>query len=642
VSKLIDLFDLVAKITLNTREFEEGIDGAGKKASVFGDVLKANLATKGFELAAKGAAKLGESFADTVKQSIEAYADYEQLVGGVETLFNDSADVVQQYAANAYKTAGLSANEYMETVTSFSASLLQSLGGDTAAAADYADMAITDMSDNANKMGTSMESIQNAYQGFAKQNYTMLDNLKLGYGGTKEEMERLITDAEALDGTFKATRDENGDLAMSYADVVNAIHIVQTEMKISGITAEEASELVASGAMTQEEAFELMGTTAKEAATTISGSVASMKSAWQNLIVGIADENANFEELVNNFVESATTAAGNILPRVEQALIGIGGLVESLAPVIVGALPILVENVLPSILDSAVALVMGLVTGIVDNLPALLDAAVEMVFSLADGIINAIPQLIPAIVAVILTIVEKLTEPNTIMQLIAAAFEVINAVAQGLISAIPVIIRTMPTIMLNVVEGILRFLPQILASGAQLVAELAIGIVRGGAEVINGFVQLFNNVGNLISERVQNAKEWGSDLISNFINGIVAQAQELWNTIKNIGQGIRDLIGFSEPKKGPLSNFHTYAPDMIDLFAKGVKDGKNKLHNAVSDTFDFGDATVGTAKSVGQGASVVNSSNDSAIPIIVQCVLDGQIVSENTTMWQRRMARAAG
>lgn len=193
--------------------------------------------------------------------SLDGYGEFEQLVGGVETLFGASSDVVMNYANNAYKTAGLSANQYMETVTSFSASLLQSLGGDTEAAAQYADMAITDMADNANKMGTAMDSIQNAYQGFAKQNFTMLDNLKLGYGGTKEEMQRLLEDAEKISGI-------EYDIS-SYADIVDAIHTVQVEMGISGITAEEAAAAVASGAMTQEEAFAAMGTTAKEAATTI-------------------------------------------------------------------------------------------------------------------------------------------------------------------------------------------------------------------------------------------------------------------------------------------------------------------------------------------------------------------------------------
>lgn len=226
------------------------------------------------------------------------YAQYEQLVGGVDTLFKNSSKKVQEYASNAYKTAGMSANEYMETVTSFSASLLQSLENDTEAAAEYANMAITDMSDNANKMGTSMEMIQNAYNGFAKQNYTMLDNLKLGYGGTKEEMERLLVDADKLSDSFNLQVDASGALVYSYADIVDAIHIVQTEM---GIT----------------------GTTAKEAGTTIQGSVNSMKAAWTNLVTSLGDENANVEEkfdelvvtIVGDGTETNLGVLGTVIPR---------------------------------------------------------------------------------------------------------------------------------------------------------------------------------------------------------------------------------------------------------------------------------------------------------------------------------------
>src|SRR5574344_122144 len=261
------------------KEIDEAADSAEKSESKFkglGTTLKSIGIAMGAVAVAAGAAavKLG-------KEVISAYADYEQLVGGVDTLFKENSQQLQDYASNAYKTAGLSANDYMETVTSFSASLISSLGGDTEKAVKYADMAITDMSDNANKMGTDMESIQNAYQGFAKQNYTMLDNLKLGYGGTKSEMERLLADAEAISGI-------KYDIS-SYADVVDAIHVIQTEM---GIT----------------------GTTAKEASTTIDGSVKSMKSAWSNLVVGIADDNQDFEKLVDKFVDSVATVGENILP----------------------------------------------------------------------------------------------------------------------------------------------------------------------------------------------------------------------------------------------------------------------------------------------------------------------------------------
>ena len=340
----MDLFDLSAKITLDTKDYEREVKKAGGIFSDFGSKLKTGFATAAkVSVAAVGAAAAGVSA--IVKSSVDAYADYEQLVGGVETLFGESADKVQEYAANAFKTAGLSANEYMETVTSFSASLLQSLGGDTQAAAEYADMAITDMSDNANKMGTSMESIQTAYQGFAKQNYTMLDNLKLGYGGTKSEMERLIQDAEKLDSSFKATRDENGDLAMSYADVVDAIHIVQTEM---GIT----------------------GTTAKEASTTISGSLAATKAAWQNLLVAFGS-GKDVKNAIGNLASAAKTTVKNIIPVVKQALTGISGFVKEIGPIIIQELPGLIKELLPELLSAAVSLVGALIQAIPGILSAL-------------------------------------------------------------------------------------------------------------------------------------------------------------------------------------------------------------------------------------------------------------------------------
>ena len=241
------------------------------------------------------------------KAALDAYADYEQLAGGIETLFKDASGTVMKYADNAYKTSGLSANRYMEQVTSFSASLLQSLGGDTQKAAQYADRAVIDMSDNANKMGSSMQSIQDAYQGFAKQNYTMLDNLKLGYGGTKGEMERLIADANRV----KQANGEMANLSIdSFADVTEAIHIIQTEMGITGTTAQEAEQ-------------------------TISGSVSAMKSAWENWVTGLGNENSNMKELTDQLVETVITAAGNVIPRMGEILGTLGQTLKEQAPVVV-------------------------------------------------------------------------------------------------------------------------------------------------------------------------------------------------------------------------------------------------------------------------------------------------------------------
>lgn len=281
------------------KEFESAEDSAGKASITFGDLIKANIISaaikKGFSELVNLAKQFGQVLLDAGKQSFLGFSDYEQLVGGVDTLFKSSSLQVQEYANNAYKTSSLSANQYMETVTSFSASLLQSLNNDTAKAAQIADMAITDMSDNANKMGTDMSMIQNAYQGFAKQNYTMLDNLKLGYGGTKTEMERLLADAQKLTGI-------EYDIS-NLSDVYSAIHVIQSEI---GIT----------------------GTTAREASSTIQGSITSMKSAWQNLIIGIADSNADYEQLVQNFVDSIIGqngeggVLGNILPRIKIMIDG--------------------------------------------------------------------------------------------------------------------------------------------------------------------------------------------------------------------------------------------------------------------------------------------------------------------------------
>ena len=429
----------------DAESFSKSWNNAGNNV---GEKLKSALGTiTKVSAAAIGTAAAG--IAALTKSAVENFGEYEQLVGGVETLFKENADTVQQYAANAYKTVGLSANEYMETVTSFSASLLQSLGGDTEAAAAVADKAITDMSDNANKMGSSMESIQNAYQGFAKQNFTMLDNLKLGYGGTKEEMQRLLDDANE----FNRQQGINTDYQIeNYADIVEAIHVVQDEMDITG-------------------------TTAKEAASTIQGSLSSVGAAWQNLVTGIADENADFGALIDNFVESAATAMDNLLPRVKIALEGIGELVTELSPVIAEAIPELISDVLPSIVQSAVDLVTALVNALVgngdmivnatldivdmlvdtlvDNAYTITDGAVSLITSLVNGISDRLPDLIPAAVDIIGEIVLAIADNAT--DLFKAALKLIQALAEGLIKAIPELFKSIDEICDSIVDQFKNF-----------------------------------------------------------------------------------------------------------------------------------------------------------------------------------------
>lgn len=444
----MNLLDLFVKIAVQ--------DEASENVETLSGKLKNGLAT-----AAKvGAAAVGVAatgIAALTKNALNNYADYEQLVGGVDTLFKDSSAKVQEYAANAYKTAGLSANEYMDTVTSFSASLLQSLGGDTAAAADMADVAITDMSDNANKMGTDMASIQNAYQGFAKQNYTMLDNLKLGYGGTKEEMQRLIDDANALNAAQGKYTNYSIE---SYADIVSAIHDVQVEMGIYGTTADEAS-------------------------TTIQGSVSSMKAAWSNLLTGIADDNADFKTLIEQFVDSLVTVGENIIPRINIIIQGLTQLItEASQTIIPTAVQILLEN-LPSIVSAGMDLIIALVSGILDNIDMLIDCVLEMVDVIVDKLIDNLPKLIDG------------------------GIRLIAALANGLIRAIPNLVSKIPQIISSIVKGIISGIPAIFDVGKNIVEGLWNGIKNMGS--------------------------WVSGKVKDFFGGIVG--------------GVKDFLGIHSPSK---------------------------------------------------------------------------------------------
>ena len=523
----------------------------GKIGSAVNTAVKASAAAVG--AASAGVAALGTA-------CINAYADYEQLVGGVETLFKDSADTIQTYADNAYKTAGLSANEYMETVTSFSASLLQSLDGDTEKAAAAADLAITDMADNANKMGTAMGSIQDAYQGFAKQNYTMLDNLKLGYGGTKEEMERLLADAEKLSGV-------KYDLS-SYADVVEAIHVIQTEM---GIT----------------------GTTAKEASTTIQGSVASMKAAWANLMVGMADDTQDFDLLLSNFIESIGTVADNLLPRIGIVIEGMGKLVAGLAPEIASALPTLTNELLPNLVELGVQSISALVQGIQENgdslaagalsivgtlakgiaelLPMVADTAASLVVSLADGLTESLPNIIPIAIETISTLVENLTEnANTVID---AGIQIILALGEGLIAALPQLIETIPQIVINIANVINDNAPKLVDTALYLITRLAVGLVQA-------IPTLVVNIPKIIEAIVAAfmAFQWlnlGKQLIDGVANGVKKAGESMATAAKDAFSKFKAKITGSEVAT-ELKSIGKY---IIDGIVGGIKNSLSKIAN---------------------------------------------------------------
>ena len=531
--------------TSEMRDMDDALDGGAKKALSFGDVLKANLASDviitGVKAMASAIKEVGAALLDLGKQSIQGFAEQEQLIGGVDTLFKESSAQVQQYANNAYKTAGMSANQYMETVTSFSASLLQSLGGDTKAAAEKADQAITDMSDNINKMGSDAQSVQNAYQGFAKANYTMLDNLKLGYGGTKEEMQRLLTDAEKISGI-------KYDIS-SYADIVDAIHVVQTEM---GIT----------------------GTTAKEAATTIEGSANSMKSAWSNLLTGMSNENLNLGDLVQNVVDSVGAFADNLIPRLQSMLPrfaeGLTQLANGLAPYVGPAL----ETLLPPLMQG----IGGLVSGIVQALPAaveaisavipmlveqltillpqIISAGVEIIAALASGIGENLPTLIPAVVDAIITITEGLIDHIDL--LIIAAGQLIAGLAQGLIEAIPRLIGRLPEIISAIVNGLLKGMAAIGMVGQQLVEGLWNGIKNAGQWLYDKLSGWVSNILGWIKGflGIHSPSKVFADEIGKFIPpGItLGVEQAMPRAMRDMGEELSALATLPLPSGGTTTN----------------------------------------------------------------------------------------
>ncbi len=603
------------------KELGDETEKSGEKFQKFGEVVK-----KVGEVAAVAIAAAGAAVVALGKSAIESYAEYEQLVGGVDTLFKGSSKTIQQYAADAYKTAGISANQYMEQATSFSASLIQSLGGDTAKAAEYTNKAIIDMSDNANKMGSDIESLQNAYQGFAKANYTMLDNLKLGYGGTKEEMERLIDDANKL----RVAQGLAGDLTIEkYSDVIEAIHLVQEEM---GIT----------------------GTTAAEAATTIQGSIGMMKAAWANMLTGLADENANFDLLLQNLIESVGTVAENLIPRIKIVLTGIAKMITELGPMIAQELPAVVNELLPQVLEGAVSLVQAivdiipeLIVGIGDTIvsqaPTLLASIGTIITSLIQGIMEAIPQLlvlgaellttlaqgfgdnIPQLIEKGLQAIQQFAEnlAQSASQLIEAGIELIIQLVEGLAEALPTLIEYVPEIIITIADVINSNMPKIIAAGIKIIVTLVKGIIQAiptlvanvpkiiqaivkvweafnwmslGKKVIDGIVNgiksLLGNVRSAATSIVDSVKSvlgnlaskafsWGKDMIQGFINGIKSMFGALGSAVSGMASKVKSVMGFSVPEEGPMSDADKWMPDMIDLFTKGIEKNKYKLTNKI-------------------------------------------------------------
>lgn len=528
-----NIFEMFGKISADNKQANDAIDETTGKAKTSSGIF--SKLGNGLKVIGAGAAVAvgvaGTAAVTLSKQVISAYADYEQLVGGVDTLFGEASKKVQQYADEAFRTAGMSANEYMETVTGFSASLLQSLGGDTEKAADVANQAVTDMSDNANKMGSDITSIQNAYQGFAKQNYTMLDNLKLGYGGTQEEMKRLLEDAEKISGI-------KYDIS-SFADVTEAIHVMQTEMGITGTTALEATE-------------------------TISGSIAGMSSAWTNLLAGMGNANADVGKLVNDLVEQFGYVVKNITPVLENIVTALPTVINGLLTAIGELLPTLLTAVtdlfsqvlqtllslLPEIIPVAVQAIMTIVQTIVDNLPLLIEAAIVLISTLVSGIGEALPTLIPAAVQAIITIVQGLID--NLPMLLNAALQLILGLAQGLIAGIPMLINSLPQLITSLVNFLVNSIPIIIDAGIQLLTALVTALPTIIAQIVAVIPVVVENV----------------------VNAIVSAIPQL------IDAGVRLLIALVQNMPVIITTITRVMPQIVNAMSTALLGNLDKIINA--------------------------------------------------------------
>ena len=487
-----------------------------------------------------------------IKESIEAGAELQQSIGGIETLFKDNADTVKQYAADAYKTAGLSANDYMQSVTGFSASLLQGLGGDTAKAAEVANMALVDMSDNANKMGSDMGSIQNAYQGFAKQNYTMLDNLKLGYGGTKSEMERLLKDAEKFSGV-KYDID-------NLSDVYNAIHVIQGELDITG-------------------------TTAKEASTTISGSMDSMKSSFQNVLADLALGN-DLSASMQGLGDSIAAVAQNIIPVITNIITSVPtllvALIPQLIPIVISGAQQLVQGLidgfsqaLPAISGISTQIPDGVITAISTGLPSILQKGVEVITNVANGILQNLPSLISAAGNILGQLLNAFLAG--LPGMLDAGVKLVGNIGTGLLQNGPKVLAAIGSVIAQLLSTIVSHLPEILAKGIEIIGKLAAGIIQAIPDVVAAIPKVISGIVKGFTSH-----DWGSigkNLIEGIASGITGAAGRIAEAAKTAAkrayEAAKEFLGINSPSKLMRDEVGKFIP-------AGIAEGINRNAKVIS------------------------------------------------------------
>lgn len=620
-----------------------------------------------------------DSLVNLGKTALSSVGALEQNVGGVETLFGDTADAVIAAADRAYQTAGMSANDYMSTVTSFSASLLQSLGGNTEEAAKVADMAIIDMADNANKMGTSMDMIQNAYQGFAKQNYTMLDNLKLGYGGTKTEMERLLADAQKLTGVKYDINNLN--------DVYQAIHVIQEEMGITGTTAKEASE-------------------------TLEGSMAAAKAAWDNFMNGSGDADQladafataadnivkNLAEIIPRFAETLPALAGAIvsqIPGLAAAIVpavlsagqsileqargavtafdfvaaaedvvqkitdfissdGLGSFLGCLVDIFTGIVNG-ISSMLPVLLPALVELIAYTVTTLIDQLPALLECALQLIIGLADGLLAALPVLIAALPEIINSVVSFLVAavpqilqagitlllalvdalPTVIDALIAALPQIIESTVSTLVAAAPQIVQAGISLLLALIEAIPVIVPQIVAALPQIITAIINGLIAAGPQVLASAQEVWGQITAAVPQLIADIGAAVPEIINGIVNGLAAGASAVWDAACQLGSnilgGIKSFLGINSPS--------TVMAEQGNYIIQGLLNGLETMPDAVSQLFQSTLDSITTWGSdmvarIGEWGANMATTAGTAMNTMVQTVIQWvQQLPEQVWVW---------
>ena len=595
----MNLFELFVKIGVD----DQASDKLSNLSSKLGNGLKtaAKIGTASVGAAAAGIAAL-------TTQAVNSFAEYEQLAGGAQKIFNDmDYSKIATDANNAYKELGLSANQYLAVINDVGATFAATMGDE--AGYEAAKTGLKAISDYASGTGKNVDELS--------QKFTLITRSTSSYQSIADQFSGILP---ATSDAFLEQAQAAGILSDNYTKLTE-VPIDEYQAAVSKMLQQGVTDLG------------LANNTMNEAFSTLSGSLSMAKGAWSNLVTGLADDSADLDMLIGNFVESVGAVATNLIPKISTALNGASKLVRDLIPVIVQEIPVLIEENLPVLAEAAISIIQSLVDGIRQNqemlmttafdtiaflanslismLPKIVALGLDLIVSLANGIAESLPELIPTVVDVILQIVDVLTDPGTLGPLIDAALAIMIALADGLMAALPDLLVMLPEIVWNIAEVLIENAPKLLVAASEIVLSLAKGIIQNLGSLLQSAVEIvayiIYGIGTAYERVVETGSEivtkvadgfmsavgqavtWGKDLIDNFISGILDNRESLKSTVSSVAQSVKDFLGFSEPKLGPLSNFHTYAPDMMDLFAKGIRENESTVIDQIKKTFDFGD-----------------------------------------------------